>query len=45
MFRSALTAMKCYFGASERLRLRGPRLGKVKPSSGSVRGKGSVVSA
>lgn len=39
------TAMKCYFGASERLQLHGPHLGKVKPCSGSVRGEGSVVTA
>lgn len=39
------TAMKCCFGASERIQLRGRHLYKVQPSSGSARGEGSVVTA
>lgn len=39
------TAMKYYFGASERIQLRGLHLSKVQPSSGSARGEGSVVTA
>jgi len=37
------TAMKCFFGVSERLQLCGPTLGKVRLSNQAVSGEGSVT--